>query len=490
MARVVVVGAGCAGLSAAMAAREAGADVVVISKTAAQSASCSVCSAGIFSLACGGVTEEEQQNKLLTTGRGLNDQSLLHTLTKEGLNAMQKLASWGVTVKFREGTASVRKSARNPLLGGSGMVDELIVAAKSVGVVFLEWTVVREIFVKKDKACGVSVTNWRTGKHEAIAADAVILATGGAGRIYSNTDNPERVTGDGYSLAVQAGLQLRDMEFVQFYPIGWAQRGFPMWMCDATLGDFVPITDANGQEFIHAAYERWGIKNGVECNYVARDKLAILMAEKDKTGGAFAHIEEVPDTLWHDRAFLYAVSLPRPFFKDIKTPLRVAPLEHYFCGGVEIGTNGETKVDGLYACGEVTGGIDGANRMGGNALTHSVTFGILAGRAAALHPSERSVDAAPKDYIENVSADGRPVSEVRRELQSKAWRSIGPIRRKEEMLGFLNYLHIVEKENFRAETPFDCLLAMEMRGLILSAEAVAEAALQRKESVGSHHIVE
>ena len=129
MARVVVVGAGCAGLSAAMAAREAGADVVVISKTAAQSASCSVCSAGIFSLACGGVTEEEQQNKLLTTGRGLNDRSLLHTLTKEGLNAMQKLASWGVTVKFREGTASVRKSARNPLLGGSGMVDELIAAA-------------------------------------------------------------------------------------------------------------------------------------------------------------------------------------------------------------------------------------------------------------------------------------------------------------------------------------------------------------------------
>ena len=403
---------------------------------------------------------------------------------------MQKLASWGVTIKFCEGTASVRKSARNTFLGGSGMIEELIAAAKSAGVVFLEWTVVREIFVKNDKACGVSVTNWRIGKHEAIAADAIILATGGAGRIYSNTDNPERVTGDGYSLAIQAGLQLRDMEFVQFYPVGWAQQGFPMWMCDATLGDFVPITDVNGEEFIHAAYERWGIKNGVECNYVARDKLAILMAEKDKAGGVYAHIEEAPDALWHDRAFLYAVSLPQSFFKDITTPLRVAPLEHYFCGGVEIGTNGETKLNGLYACGEVTGGIDGANRMGGNALTHSVTFGILAGRAAASHPSEPAVDATLKDYIENTSEEGHSVLEVRRELQSKAWHSIGPIRRKEEMRSFLDYLHMVRKEKFRVETPFDCLLAMEMPGLITSAEAVAKAALQRGKSIGSHYILE
>lgn len=490
MCKVIVIGAGCAGLTAAIAARKAGADVIIVSKTAAQAASSTICSAGIFSLPCGGVTAEAQFNKLLAAGRCLNDRNLLRVLTEESSKVIDELVSWGVTIKLREGTASVRKSARNPLLGGSGMIDELIATAKAVDVQFMEWSVAREIYVKDGRACGVSVTNWRTGEHEAICGDAVILATGGAGRVYSNTDNPERITGDGYALAVEAGLPLRDMEFVQFYPIGWAQQGFPMWMCDATLGDFIPITDADGEEFIQAAYKRWGIKNGVECNFIARDKLAILMAEKDKDGGAYAHVEEAPEELWRDRGFLYAVSLPPSFFKNIKNPLRVAPLEHYFCGGIEIGAKGETKIDGLYACGEVTGGIDGANRMGGNALMHSVTFGLLTGRAAALHPPEKYIGFTPKDEIENISMLGRSIYEARRELQYEAWRSIGPIRRTCEIRAFLCYLKSLKNEKFCAKTPFEHLLAMEMPGLVTSAESVAEAALRRRQSIGAHYIVE
>lgn len=489
MPRVIVIGAGCAGLTAAVAAARAGAEVAVISKTAAEVASCTVCSAGIFSLACGGVDQREQFKKILSTGRGINDRKLLSVLTEESLKTMAELESWGVTVKYRKGTASVRRTAKNPLLGGSGMTAELISAAKKCGVKFIEWSAAREIVVRNGRACGVSVTDWRAGKHEAICADAVVLATGGAGRVYSNTDNPARITGDGYALALEAGLSLRDMEFVQFYPIGWAQEGFPMWMCDASLGDFVPITDSNGEEFIHEAYERWGVKNGVECNYLARDKLAVLMAEKDRDGGAYAHIESTTGEMWQNRDFLYAVSMPPSFFEDIKTPLRVAPLEHYFCGGVKIGTNCETAVDGLYACGEVTGGIDGANRMGGNALMHSVTFGVRAGRAAASHPSGAHYSFVPKDAIKDMSVNGRSVTDARRELQAKAWRSIGPIRRAEEIQTFLNYLQTLKTEKWSARTPFELLQILEMTGLIASAEAVGKAALKRRESVGSHYIV-
>ncbi|MDO5116164.1 MAG: FAD-binding protein [Synergistaceae bacterium] len=489
MARVTVVGAGAAGLTAAIAARKAGAEVALVSKTAAGAASCTAYSAGLFSLACGGVTPEEQFEKLLRTGYGLNDRKLLRTLTEESCASLEEIASWGVTVAFKKGGASVRASARNELMGGGGMVEELLRIARGCGVKIIEWTAAREIFTIKNRAAGLSLTNWRAGKNYFLASDAVILATGGAGRIYSNTDNPERMTGDGYALALMAGLKLRDMEFVQFYPVGWAQPGFPMWMADASLGDYIRVTDAHGNEFLPEAYREWNVKNGRECNRTARDKLSILLAKKEGEGGVFAHVEETWPELWQDEGFLYALTLPPAFFKGLKSPLRIAPLEHYFCGGAEAGTSGETAVDGLYACGEVIGGIDGANRMGGNALTHTVTFGLRAGRAAAGQPREMPTEFAPREDIPGNSADGRPVSEVRAELQEKAWRAIGPIRRAAEIKDFLLYIEKLKKEKIKAESPHERLLALEMTGLAASAEAVASAALKRKESLGAHYII-
>ena len=489
MADVVIVGSGGAGLTAAIAARRAGAGVTVISKTEAAVASCTAYSAGLFSLACGGVSPREQYEKLLKTGYGLSDRVLLKTLTEESGPALEELASWGVTLKFSKGRASARATAKNELMGGSGLVEQLVRIAKECGVKFIEWSVAREIFTCGGRARGVSVTNWRGRRSLALPADAVVLATGGAGRIYSHTDNPERMTGDGYALALAAGLKLRDMEFVQFYPVGWAQENFPMWMADTTLGDFIRVTDAEGGEFLPDAYREWGVKDGKECNYFARDKLSLLLARKDREGGVFAHIEETPAALWDDPGFLYALTLPREFFMGRKEPLRIAPLEHYFCGGVEIGTSGETGVEGLYACGEVTGGIDGANRMGGNALAHIVTFGLRAGRAAAKHPHEMPKEFPAREAGELLSADGRPVAEIRRELQRKAWQSIGPIRRADEISDFLLYIESIKKEKLKAETPQERLLALEMPGLTASAEAVAKAALARKESVGAHYIL-
>ena len=489
MANVVIIGSGGAGLTAAIAARRAGADVMVISKTAVAVASCTAYSAGLFSLACGDVSPRDQYEKLLKTGYRLNDRALLETLTEESCAALEEIASLGVTLEFQKGRASARATAKNELMGGSGLVEQLVRIAKECGVKFIEWSVAREIFTCGGRARGVSVTNWRGRRSLALPADAVVLATGGAGRIYSHTDNPERMTGDGYALALAAGLKLRDMEFVQFYPVGWAQENFPMWMADTTLGDFIRVTDAEGGEFLPDAYREWGVKDGKECNYFARDKLSLLLARKDREGGVFAHIEETPAALWDDPGFLYALTLPREFFMGRKEPLRIAPLEHYFCGGVEIGTSGETGVEGLYACGEVTGGIDGANRMGGNALAHIVTFGLRAGRAAAKHPHEMPKEFPAREAGELLSADGRPVAEIRRELQRKAWQSIGPIRRADEISDFLLHIESIKKEKIKAATPQEYLLAMEMPGLTASAEAVAKAALARKESVGAHYIV-
>jgi len=173
----------------------------------------------------------------------------------------------------------------------------------------------------------------------------------------------------------------------------------------------------------------------------------------------------------------------------LKRPLRVAPLEHYFCGGTVIDSYGRTSVKGLYACGEVTGGVDGANRIGGNALSNIVTFGLRAGMAAGEECEPASgTDHDPGSFngFLAVSGSAEKPGTLRRELQEKTWAAIGPIRETGKMRGFLSYLEDFKSRKARIETPMDRLYALEMEGLYMTAKAVAEAALERKKSVGTH----
>jgi succinate dehydrogenase/fumarate reductase flavoprotein subunit len=487
--RIVVIGAGGAGLVAAIAARKAGAEVLLLSKTTCRgSATCTAYSAGIFSLACCGLSPEDHYAKTMETGRYLNDGALVKILTEEAEKTLRILADWGVHIKMTKGTASVRKTAPNPIMGGAGFLEELALTAGKEGVKTMDWTVATSLQLEKGRVTGVNVQNWRTGKSESIGAGAVILATGGGGRIYSHTDNPDRITGDGYALALKAGAHFRDMEFVQFYPLGWDEPGFPQWMADLGLVDHMRITDSKGEEFLKKALHDWGYKSGREGNYYARDRSARIVAEKARAGGVFAHFEDLRKGKWQDPDFLYSLVLDTRYFKDVRHPMRMAPVEHYFCGGIEIDGCGRTKVDGLYACGEVSGGVDGANRVGGNALANIVVFGYKAGRAAA----GESLDVPDTDVfyeaaeIPCVADNGERPRILRRELQENAWAAIGPIRRGREMEEFLQYLADFRNRKIRIETPADRLLALEMEGLVTTAEEVAKAALKRKESLGTH----
>lgn len=487
--RIVVIGSGGAGLVAAIVARKAGAEVLLLSKTTCRgSATCTAYSAGLFSLACCGLSPEDHYSKTMETGRYLNDRSLVRIMTEEAEKTLRILADWGVHIKMTKGTASVRETAPNSIMGGAGFLEELAGIAWKEGVKTMDWTVATSLQIKKDRVTGVTVQNWRTGKSKSIPAGAVILATGGSGRIYSHTDNPDRITGDGYALALKAGADFRDMEFVQFYPLGWDEPGFPQWMADLGLVDHMRITDAEGEEFLKEALHDWGYKSGREGNYYARDRSARLVAEKSRAGGVFAHFEDLDERKWQDPDFLYSLVLDTRYFKGVRRPLRMAPVEHYFCGGVVIDGCARTKVDGLYACGEVTGGVDGANRVGGNALANIVVFGYRAGRAAAgelLDVPDTEVFSKDGDFPP-LSDNGERPRILRRELQEKAWAAIGPIRRGREMEEFLQYLADFRKREIHIETPADRLLALEMEGLVTTAEEVAKAALKRKESLGTH----
>ncbi len=243
--RIVVIGTGGAGLVAAIAARQAGAEVVLLSKTRRGLGTCTAYAAGKFTLACGGLSPEEHYGKTLEIGHGINDPLLLKVLTEEAERAMLTIAGWGVQVKLGRGTATVRSTAPNELMGGAGFIGELVSIAEKAGVEFVDWTVATRLIVKGNRVCGVDFQDWRTGKTTRMGAGSVILATGGGGQVYSQTDNPARITGDGYALALNAGAAC-GIGVRPFYP-SVGRAGFPRWMADVALVDYSD-TDSDGKD--------------------------------------------------------------------------------------------------------------------------------------------------------------------------------------------------------------------------------------------------
>ena len=487
---VIIVGAGGAGLVAAVSAAREGAKVALLHKTQPGYGTCTAYAGGGFSLAYGQVSPEQHFVKTLETGRGINRQDLLAVLCDEGARALTELKDWGVSIRLSErGHASVSSSARTPIMGGGGFTAELAAIAAKRGVDVFENTVARRLEVHRGELRGVHTFNWRSGTTSYLSCRAAILAGGGGGAIYRYTDNPARITGDAYVLALEAGLTLTDMEFVQFYPLGWNEPGFPCWMIGLPIIDHVRLTDEEGRPFLHDALREWGLKNGIEANLYARDRSARLMGQQLQKGKALLHLQEVPDEFWSRspfkemRRFYPKGTDPRTF-----GPVALGPVEHYFTGGVVIDEHCRTGIDGLYACGEVTGGVDGASRIGGNALTNIVVFGMRAGRhAAALGRS------APATSVEPLSAPapgtGLSVVEARTALRQAVQDGLGPVREKAGM-----ERAIAEIENLRqqlpllsASTPYEVLLLSEMPGMLLTALAVARSALLREESRGVHY---
>lgn len=492
--RVIVIGSGGAGLVAAISAKKAGAEVEVISKTTLGTGSCTAYAGGIFTLGYGHVTPEMHASKTMQTGKNVNDLRLVQVFSERALQSMKELQSWGVTLKLIDrGQASVTASAPNPFMAGFGMVLELYDIAKKLGVSFIDETVATELRITDGRVSGVECVNWKTKEAFGLGASAVILATGGAGQIYERTDNPSRITGDGYWLALQAGATLRDMEFVQFYPLGWDEENFTNWMIDLQIIDKIPLTDVENREFLLEAIRSWGLKNGLEANYYARDKASIFLAKHLKKGGkALLHLEQFPPEKWNKPPLAQMRTFyPRKMDPWEYGPVNVSPIQHYMTGGVEIDPSCFTGIEGLYACGEVTGGVDGASRIGGNALTNIVTFGIIAGESAASGAYEKAENFRPEGSADLVSKWKRgniSGKVIRNRIKNTVQKNLGPVRNSSSIHEALSDLSDVENllQDLHFVTPNDLLSALETRGLLYSALAVANAALAREESRGVH----
>ena len=381
---VLVVGGGGAGLRSAIAARLKGADVLLISKSRiGYSTNTYISKAAIASTGWG--TSEDRDvvhfEDMIKGGRFLNDQAMAAKVAEQAHSEISFLMECGVRFGMKKGRPDVMHTPghRYPrhVHGenwiGSDIVFPIKHRAKEEGVRFVEQAFVTRLIVGKDRITGaIAVT--KDGMLLTMQAKAVILATGGYAQIFLNTNNASGITGDGQALCYDLGVPLKDMEFVQFYPTAMGKRGNRLLLYEKFLAlPEVVLRNRNGEDIL----ERNGLSDHIR---LTRDQLAQLIMKETIDGGMLGNgVVMDLGSLSEDRAGEMFKILPSRWWKGEKK-YEVAPTAHFCMGGIVTDQSGETSVRGLFAAGEATAGVHGANRLGGNALAEIFVMGSLVGK--------------------------------------------------------------------------------------------------------------
>jgi succinate dehydrogenase/fumarate reductase flavoprotein subunit len=367
--------------------------------------------------------------------------------------------------------------------------------------------VIVDIAVEDGEACGAVALHLPTGRAVTLAAKAVIIATGGLTGLYRRNSASANMAGDGYALALRAGAELIDMEFVQFFPIGHlAPRliGMDPIMWDPfryKLGGRLLNSERHEFETTYASED-----SRSDGRYVLTRDLATYAITKEveagrgsPAGGAYLSFRHVPEAEIRrafgpvvDRLLANGIDLAR---QDVE----VAPIAHYTMGGVRVDETLQTRIPGLYACGEAVGGANGANRLSGNAITEALVFGARAGLNAAQRAKARSLSwsAEPArpvlDLLRGATKRDAPnPSAVIAQLQTVMADKVGPFRTEAKLRSALSSISQLNREvgNVPLSTgaAFDTTMTdwLDLRNMLLVARSVAEAALARSESRGAH----
>jgi len=486
---LLVIGGGAAGLRASIEARKNGREVVLASKAPIGYSSSTMYSGGGFRAALGKYSKERHFEETILGGKLLNDQELVRTLVLEGPDRLMELRDFGVSAKIRDVGIGV---SDGPLTPGRGLVSPMSDYAKSLGVFFVENVIATELLVD-GAAYGAVFFDNRTGRVFPILSKAVVLATGGYSQLFARTDNPVRVSGDGCAMALRAGAILADLELTQFFPVGLAEEGKPAWLFPALSGKLV---NRLGEEVL----VKYGFNKSLSRAAVEdRDMLsrAIWTEISEGRGIDEALIIDLSQTVRED--YLPTLSGIASFLTlslDVKAlRIKVAPTAHFTMGGIKIDANCKTNIPGLFACGEVSSGVHGANRLGGNALTEAIVFGARAGIKASEWAETRTHSSLDESYVvatekavSRFKNGKRVVGELRGRLRRECWVKCGVMRQKDKLKDLLGF---IDESKYKVEevgaiSNYDVLNAFELQNMFELAEAVALSALTREESRGAH----
>lgn len=518
---VLVIGAGGAGMSAAIAAADGGARVLLADRSLIGRGGATVMAMMTVAVAVGEETPDDWRfhyRDTLTAGRGLCNPKLARLLCGEGPDCIRQLDGWGVGWARRDGHIAqahapghdrarcvyvdflntgpaVSKTLRTALhkrdrvrrIGDLMIIDVVRASAQPDAPV--------------TGAVGLDVT---TGQAVTIGAKATIIATGGLTRLYARNSASGNMGGDGYALGLRAGADLIDMEFVQFFPIGHlAPRMIGM---DPIMWD--PFRYKLGGRLLNGDMEEFTGRYGTEEDgkyVVTRDNATYAILQEVAAGrgtphgGAYLSFMHIPIEELKAAFGPVIEKLTANGIDLTKMPVEVAPIAHYHMGGIAVDAAMATGVPQLLAAGEAVGGANGANRLSGNAITEALVFGRQAGRTAlGLLGSSAVFD--PRDaaiMLSLVEAHGPSAREVNTpamlaELQSIMWDDVGPFRTAQGLSRALERIGVLDAAlgAMPVGTPGAYDMArldwFDLRNMLLVARVVTEAALLRTESRGAH----
>ena len=481
-AEVIVVGAGLAGMTAALAAEQTGADVILIDRGPIGVGTNSALSNAAFSGPISAERTEEYVDLVLQIGKRLNRVAYVKRVAREAPAAVAVLESLGLEIGRTPGQWMVRSAQPEQIPGVSLVRCVAALVARRDRIQPERGVYVQTLLRSPERIVGVRGVDL-SGIERDIRAPAVILACGGAGAIYAKHDNQASIMGQGYYLAACAGLDLWDMEFVQCYPIVLDEPDMPMMMIYPPYPREATLIGPAGEDLL----QKHDLGNINQAIIRKRDVFSAMLMTKGKAGPICMDLRAVPDEKWE----VHPLSLLKRFRAECRQrPIRISPAVHFFMGGVRTDEEGQTDLSGLFACGEMVWGLHGANRMGGNALMECLVSGRLAGlgaaRLASAHPD---LPAAP---ISPVAGEGPAGSErvdlrdLRRRLQDAAWEHAGVVRSREGMVAGLRKAEHMWRalRAARFDTPKERVLQEDLLGGTFTLRAVLTAGLGRLESRG------
>ena len=508
---VLVVGAGCAGMRAAIEAHDAGADVALISKIHPVRSHSGAAEGGI-NAALGNASEDDPEKHAFDTVKGsdyLGDQDAIEILCDEAPDDVYQLENWGAVFSRTEdgriaqrpfGAAGEPRTAYAADITGHVLVHVLYEQVMKRDLQVSEEFFVWKLVVDDDRCQGVIAWNLLDGGLVSIGAKTVIVATGGAGRLYTGTTNAYACTGDGMAMALRAGVALEDMEMMQFHPTTLAPTG--VLITEGCRGEGAYLLNSEGDRFL----KRYA-PNAMEL--ASRDVISRAeQTEIDEGRGVDGNVlldlrhlgaERILERLHGTRELAITFAGVDP----IHEPIPVRPGAHYHMGGVDTDVWGQTALEGLYAAGECACvSVHGANRLGGNALMETITFGKRAGAHAADWALSHTTVAVPpsveadseRELAELLDRDEgeRPWS-IRNELAETMHENFGVFRRERQMrkqgriVAALRerYERVVVEDKGNVFNN-DLTQALELGFLLELADCMVVSGLGRKESRGAH----
>ncbi|MCX2818438.1 FAD-binding protein [Haladaptatus sp. F3-133] len=508
---VLIVGAGGAGLRAAVAAHEAGADVAMVTKLHPVRSHTGAAEGGINAAL---KEEDDWKDHAYDTVKGsdyIGDQDAIETMTEEAPKEVINLENMGMAFSRDEngrvsqrafGGLSFPRTTYASDKTGHMLLHTMYEQVMKRGVtVYDEWHVTN-VVRDNGKCHGVVAYDIQSGEMEGFTAGATVFATGGMGQVFEHTTNAVSCTGDGMSMAYRAGVPMEDMEFVQFHPTTLPSTG--ILITEGCRGEGGILYNNKGERFM---YEYGYAPNDGEL--ASRDVVSRAELTEVQEGRGFAD-DTVHLDLTHfgeekiEERLSQILELARDFedVDPVTEPIPVKPGQHYSMGGIACNADGETELPGMYAVGEAACvSVHGANRLGGNALLELVVFGRLAGEHAAnnhlTNVSTKSVEEAVKDERARIDSlmdgTGEHQSEIRQDVQDIMTEKVNVFRDEEGLMDALETIHEAREryQNVNVKDTShtfntDLTQTIELRSILDVAEAVTLGALERTESRGAH----